>query len=114
MSATRAFGLIALALAVAVSGFGNRLARYSTHPERASRASITKLWDKQQCVVHVAGAKLKARLDRALTLHAVASPQQSFCALRMVAFIPVHNDPALVASFPSLNPFRGPPANPFV
>jgi hypothetical protein len=42
-----AFGLLTLALAIALWGFGYRLSRYNPHPSAASRASMAKLWDKQ-------------------------------------------------------------------
>lgn len=42
-----ALGFLALAIAVALWGFGYKLSRYDPHPSAASRASIAKLWDKQ-------------------------------------------------------------------
>jgi len=40
-------GLLGLAIAIALWGFGYKLSRYNPHPSAASRASIAKLWDKR-------------------------------------------------------------------
>ena len=54
-----ALGLIGLAIAVALWGFGYKLSRYSHHSDISSRASIAKLWDKHQDSTHVVKALLK-------------------------------------------------------
>ncbi len=51
----RAFGFLALAITIAVSGFGYRLSRYSLHPHVASRALLLKFWDKHQDTAQVTG-----------------------------------------------------------
>jgi hypothetical protein len=106
-----AAGLIALALAITLSGFANRLARYDLHSDHISRASMTKLGDKHQNVIRVAGSRLRARPSRALALNAVSPAQKSLPESAAVSILPVHNDPGVIASFPSLLPFRGPPAH---
>lgn len=40
--------LLGLAIAVVLWGFGYKLSRYNPHPDTALRATVAKLWNKQQ------------------------------------------------------------------
>lgn len=57
-----ALGLIGLAIAIALWGFGYKISRYNPHPAPSSRASVAKLWDKHQDIAQISsGAKANAQ-----------------------------------------------------
>lgn len=100
-----ALGLIGLAIAVALWGFGYKLSRYN--PSLSSRASFAKLWDKHHVAQVASGAKATAQSLKpgsALILVHYTPP------LRPEAFCHRHECNRLSALIHSVIPLRSPPS----
>ena len=106
-------GLIALAMAIALSGFGYRLARYSDHFGPKSRVLVTKLWDKHQHVPQVVPSKRTAGLGNGLMLDAIAPDRPLRSRFAPAVLLPIHNVPGSTGLFRSLLPPRSPPFHSF-
>jgi hypothetical protein len=104
-----ALGLLALAIAIALWGFGYKLSRYDPHPSAASRASIAKLWDKRP------GSLTTDALSLRLRSHLSSWPQPFWISIQphgKEASAVLELDPRdkrASSVFRSLNPSRSPP-----
>ena len=104
-----AVGLLALAIAIALWGFGYKLSRYDPHPSAASRASIAKLWDKRP------GSLTTDALSIRLRSHVPSWPQPFWISIQhggkkapaVLELDPQNKRTSSV--FRRLNPSRSPP-----
>jgi hypothetical protein len=107
------FGLIGLAIAVALWGFGYKLSLYHRHAAPSSRVPVAKLWIEPRDAFVAAASSLNAKS------HLVPTPQAfpvPILRLPLLSQTVPCNYPVrrhLVAYFDFLIPFRSPPPNRF-
>jgi hypothetical protein len=105
-----ALGLIGLAIAVALWGFGYKLSRYSLHSDISSRASFAKLWDKHQDSAQVAeNAKLTPQSHPGLETQAIFALLQDTPELERPAGCHSEESKLILLWSSSLLPLRSPP-----
>ena len=104
-----ALGIIGLAIAVVLWGFGYKLSLYYRHSAPSSRVPVAKLWIESRDASEAAASRLKAKSHYVSGSHAFSVPIQPLPRLsRAVACIlPVCT--RHVVYFDSLIPFRSPP-----
>lgn len=108
-----AFGLIGLAIAVALWGFDYKLSLYHCHTASSSRVPVAKLWIEPRNASVAADSSLNAKSHFVPASHAFPVPVQRLSPLsRTLAHIPplCRRD---VAYFDFLIPFRSPPTQRF-
>ncbi len=108
-------GLIGLAIAVALWGFGYKLSRYSLHSDFSSRASFAKLWDKHEDSAQVAETvKLAPQSNLSFEWRAILTLPEDKPVLERQALC--HSDESKFISpwSRSLLPLRSPPSRTFL
>jgi hypothetical protein len=73
-----AFGIVGLAVAVFLWGYGYKLSLYNRHPESSSRASVAKLWIEPRSASVAAASSLKGNS------HPVAGSQAAVATVQML------------------------------
>lgn len=106
-----AVGLLGLAIAVTLWGFGYKLSRYNLHSDTNSRASFAKLWDKHQDSAKIAEtAKVTAQPHPGLEWDAILAFLQETPELQCSTFCPSGECTRIPLSSRSLVPLRSPPS----
>ena len=104
-----ALGIIGLAVAVVLWGFGYKLSLYYRHSAPSSRVPVAKLWIESRDASEAAASRLKVNSHYVSGSPSFSYPIQRLPRLsRAVAYIPPVCTLDLVY-FDSLIPFRSPP-----
>lgn len=107
-----ALGFIALAISVALWGYGYRISRYKPHPEPSSRTLLVKMWDKHQDLTQVAGAtNPSVQPHFQLELHAaLLLLRLPLARTEWASYLP-DGCKRIPALFRAVVPLRSPPSN---
>ena len=108
-----ALGLIALAITVALWGYGYKLSLYHRHTAPSQRVLVAKLWIEPRgaSVAAASGFEAKSHLIPDAQALSVASQELVSC-ISVFVFIPSSTSRG-IAYFDFLIPFRSPPPHSF-
>jgi hypothetical protein len=104
-------GLIALALAVFLWGFGYKLSLYCPHENPAFKASVAKLWNEHRSIA--SASKLSVKSHVVPDSQAIITPTLSFSTIQNAAVSLLFEGDRAIAFWAFLVPFRSPPASRF-
>jgi hypothetical protein len=104
-----AVGLIGLAIAVALWGFGYKLSLYHRHEAPSSRIPVAKLWTEQRSASAVAASRLEANSHLHSVSQAFPAPVQRFPRLDLAVACTLPGCSRGVLYFNPLVPSRSPP-----
>ncbi len=108
-----ALGIVGLAIAVFLWGYGYKLSLYHRHSEPSTQVSVAKLWIEYRSTAAVAASRLRARPHSIAGSLEFAVPVQYHLWLSRILFCIFLASIGFFASFDLLIPSRAPPPHRF-